>query len=105
MKTNLNTKTIEKKSNSINIASSGTYIKVRNLLKIKINKKSAKSTNSDFININSFTLNFVTLKARFTFLHLSKSFTKPPIFHYFDLKHHIQIIIDSSHYVICKVFS
>lgn len=105
MKTSLNTKTIEKKNNSISIAGSGTYIKVRNLSKIKINKKSAKSTNSNFANINSFTLNFVILKARFIFFYLPRSFTKAPIFHYFDLKHHIQIIIDFSYYVISKVFS
>lgn len=89
MKTSLNIKIIKKKNNSISITGSGIHIKVRNLSKTKINKKSAKSTNSDFVNINSSALNFVTLKTRFTFLYLPKTFTKALIFHYFDLKHYI----------------
>lgn len=82
------------KSNS-SIGDAGVDTKAQNLLKIKFNKKLAKSKKPDFANVDFSKTNFFTFKARATFIYLQKIFTKAPILYYFDPKCHIQIERDA----------
>ena len=50
-------------------------------------------------------MDFLTFKAKNTFIYLQKAFTKALILNYFDPKFHIQIKIDASRYTIGKVIN
>ncbi len=81
---------------------------IANLAKSK-KSKSTKSKKSDlpkanFAKVNSET-DFLTLEAKKAFIHLQKSFTKTPIFRYFDPECHIQIETNTSRYDISGVLS
>ena len=79
----------------------------------KIGKKGQKT--SKFKNSSKFQksfkfkktirLNFFTLGVRLVFTKLRQAFIKAPIFHHFDLKHHIQVETDVSGYAIDRVLS
>ena len=48
---------------------------------------------------------FLTFKAKKTFIHLQKAFTKAPILSYFDLECHIRIKTDALEYAISRVLN
>ena len=54
---------------------------------------------------DSFGIDFFTPKAKKTFIHLQKTFTKAPIFCHFDSESHIRIEIDTLGFAISKIFS
>ena len=60
---------------------------------------------SSFMKKISFWLVFISSKASLAFTRLRKAFTKAPILHYFDPKHHILIETDASSYTIGGVLS
>lgn len=79
-----------------------------NMGKLKILKKSenlSKSKKSDFIKVSFFKTDFLISKAKKTFNHLQKSFTKAAILQHSDLEYHIQIKTDTFSYSICGCFS
>ena len=59
----------------------------------------------NFAKTNFFETNFLTFKAKKTFIYLQNTFTKVLIFYHFDLKYHICIKINTSKYVIDKFLS
>ncbi len=103
--TSQNEKNQEISNNTTKINGGGVGRSIKNL---SIVAKLAKSKKSDllkanFIKINSFGTDFLTLKAKKTFIHLWKTITKALILKYFDLKYHIQIEIDALGYAISEV--
>ena len=67
--------------------------------------KLIKIKKSDFVEANSSETDFFTSKAKKTFTHLQKAFTKIPIFQHFDLKYYIYIEIDALGYAIGGLLS
>ena len=70
--------------------------KSKNLFKSKKSSKSKKAVGS---------LDFLTLKAKLTFIKLRQAFLKTSILHHFNPKRHIQIEIDALGYTIGGVLS
>ncbi len=66
--------------------------------------KSAKSKKPNFAKTN-FGIDFLTSRAKKTFIHLQKAFIEAPILRHFDPECHIQIVIDASGYAIDGVLS
>ncbi len=76
---------------------------IANLAKSK-KSKLTKSKKSDLPKVNSRT-DFLTSQAKKAFIHLQKTFTKAPMFRYFDPKCHIRIETDVLGYAIDAVLS
>ena len=82
---------------------------IANLANSKISK-SIKSKKSDllkanFVKANSSETDFLTPKAKKTFIYLQKTFTKAPILRHFNSDCHIPIETDVLRYVISEVLS
>ncbi len=71
--------------------------------------KSTKPKKSDLLKTNFAKINsrtdFLTPKAKKTFIHLQKAFTEAPIQRHFDPERHIQIETDASEYAIGGILS
>ena len=50
-------------------------------------------------------LDFFIFRAKLVFTKLRQAFVKAPIIHHFNLKHHIQIKIDESGYIINRILN
>ena len=70
--------------------------KIQKLSKSKNLSKSKKTVRSS---------DFLTFGAKLAFTKLKQMFSKIPIFHHFDLEHHIRIETNISGYAIVGVFS
>ena len=74
----------------------------------EVKKKCQKTTKSKklFESKKTITsLDFLTLRARLTFIKLRQVFIKAPIPHHFDQKHHILVKADISGYIIGGILS
>lgn len=68
-----------------------------------IKKKNCQKTPKSKQMVNFIALGFFTPKARLVFIKLRLAFVKIIIFHYFDLKHQIQIKMDALNF--CNQYS
>ena len=73
----------------------------------EVEKKSQKTSKSKnlFKSKKTIGLDFFTLRTRLAFIKLRQAFVKAPIFHHFNLEHHIRIETDTSGYAISIVLS
>ncbi len=64
-----------------------------------------KPKKSDLVKANSSGTDFLTFRAKKTFIYLQKAFTEVPIPRHFDLKYYIRIQTNALGYAIGKVLS
>lgn len=80
----------------------GVLVKILKMLSII---KIAKSKKPKLTKFNSSKTNFLTLKAKETFIYLQKVFTKALILRHFDPKCYIYIKTNTSGYIISEILS
>ncbi len=68
-------------------------------------KKSDLIKAQNFAKVNSSKMDFLTVKAKEAFIHLSKAFSKAPILRHFDMESYIWIETDVLEYVIGRVLN
>ena len=79
---------------------------IENLSTVTKSAKTKKSKLAKTKKLDNFSgTNFLTCKAKKTFIYLQKAFIKTLSFHYFDPKYHIHIKINASEYTIARVLS